>query len=1625
MAEAFDPYHKWLGISPKDQPPNHYRLLGIELFESDPDVIEGAADQRMAHLRTFQTGQNSALSQRILNELSAAKVCLFDRERKAEYDRQLQAKLLTSTKSGGADPPRAEPLAIPEPAPIVIAQSASPVLAAHKRAKRKSPAWRQPAALACAGVAALALIAAIYALSSSPKADVAAANRARPASAKIEKDVAKANSGRRQLDPAKSVKTVAATAGPSAPFEAPPGPANADFEIINASWGAGETQVDVTDGVRKQVKNDRLLTMVWGNLFGSPQDPAPGAQKKLRIQYRARGRVYALEYPEFSFVYLDGNPLASPTAAADGLELLEARYGAGDTYLDVLPEARERVRDGRFSVAEDEFYKVEVVPEGWDAGMWANAFKVLWVRYRSATGEHFAYAWNSQLLTIDCRPQQTAGSPVDLLQLIDVKRDAVQGDWKLDGRGLLAPGEKYDRLQLPADAPDEYVLTVVVEAEGELRDVSAGLRIGGRQVLCCLDGDKGSASGLNKVNNAWFNQPDKNPTFSWRMSRLLEQGRPNMLTYIVRKTSLRVLRDGAEMMKWSGDPRTLSLSPNYEVRDPRNLFLQSYDMPFRVTKLELAPLGPAKSEMLVRPEPNQPVDLLAAIDLDRDAVHGDWRLDGPALVSPGDRRRALQLPAVLPESYRLEVAAARESGNDCLSFTLPVGGVQTSLVIDGYQGKLSGLQTIDGKDIEHNGENETRREASIFADGQPKAIAITVRKNRVQMACDGRQLVDWTGDVKRLAPTEKLPYKDRIYLDDWYSRYRITKIVLTPLSADHEADSPPVLAGEPVDVLKQINLQRDAVKGDWQLIDGVLVTPEEEFSRLMLPAPPSPEYRLIVVAERVKGNWGLATGLVVGGRQVVAGIDCFDGYHSGLELLDDKGSSDNETTLNGRLLVDGRPSTLAYTVRRNGIEVSLDGRTVIDWHGDPKRLSMIEEWKIPDSARLSLNTFKTVCRISKIELAPLTSEPATGPSAPSGLLKIFEDEAQFVAALTSGDGAAELVRDEKYSGRASVKVGNGQRFIEHLPGVEANIRKQPKGPNEFRYLRFAWKKRGGKEVLLQLHYPNNWLRYSAGPYQGNGFAESLRVTKELPADFVEVTRDLAADFGEFTLTGLGLTPVDGDCAWFDHIYLARTLEDFDRIPTTRAAPPQAAAGKHGGPRTLGDLVAGDGPLSPPPDEAAEKKARQEIRKTFGADLAAAKKPDEKRKLAERFIHVAGETRDDSPSLYVLLREAADLGEAAGDLDLAWQAVDELAQSHVVDAIALKQQSLAEIGKGAKSPQQTHEMADAACRLLADALAAGQPAAAKKIAAQAQSFAKRAKDAALVKEIGVRTRNAGKWAAEFEQASAARETLKTKPDDPKANFTLGRYELCAAGDWKQALPKLAKGGDANWQKLAKEELELTSGPAMAERQLAAGDGWWDLAQKESWPGRHYLRMRAAERYRGARPSPAGKDKARVDERLRALLAEDDGLPAWELFGIRGEHNRGSYVRLPHGVGLRTPIDYDGPIEVAFEARTDGVNIRLYAHGNEAVVWNWEANPAEMLVRRPTGAQTTVKAAPLEADRWYALRYVVTPQGMTISVDGAVVFTEAGDYRGAPRSHVMVHGWQDSIVDVRKLVVKPLD
>ncbi len=105
MAEKFDPYYRWLGIPPEEQPPNYYRLLGVTVFENQADVIEAAADRQMGYLRTFQTGSHASLSQRLLNEVATARVCLLSPQKRAEYDAKLRETIQPSTAAATKQEP--------------------------------------------------------------------------------------------------------------------------------------------------------------------------------------------------------------------------------------------------------------------------------------------------------------------------------------------------------------------------------------------------------------------------------------------------------------------------------------------------------------------------------------------------------------------------------------------------------------------------------------------------------------------------------------------------------------------------------------------------------------------------------------------------------------------------------------------------------------------------------------------------------------------------------------------------------------------------------------------------------------------------------------------------------------------------------------------------------------------------------------------------------------------------------------------------------------------------------------------------------------------------------------------------------------------------------------------------------------------------------------------------------------------------------------------------------------------------------------------------------------------------------------------------------------------------------
>ncbi len=104
---AFDPYHKWLGIPPAEQPPSHYRLLGISQQEDDGDVIAAAADQRMDYLHQFAQSERGPDAQRVMDEIARASMCLLDPVRRAAYDATLRSQAAPMTPPQFSSAPKA------------------------------------------------------------------------------------------------------------------------------------------------------------------------------------------------------------------------------------------------------------------------------------------------------------------------------------------------------------------------------------------------------------------------------------------------------------------------------------------------------------------------------------------------------------------------------------------------------------------------------------------------------------------------------------------------------------------------------------------------------------------------------------------------------------------------------------------------------------------------------------------------------------------------------------------------------------------------------------------------------------------------------------------------------------------------------------------------------------------------------------------------------------------------------------------------------------------------------------------------------------------------------------------------------------------------------------------------------------------------------------------------------------------------------------------------------------------------------------------------------------------------------------------------------------------------------
>ncbi len=137
----FDPYLKWLGIRDPLRPPHHYRLLGIDPFESDPDVIKSAANRQINFVSSFVGGEHSAQATELVERLKYVANVLLNAQKKQLYDDALRpfiAQLNQAASQSGiagtpqqTNPDQQHPGQAAHPQPV-HQQTASPVVTANK-----------------------------------------------------------------------------------------------------------------------------------------------------------------------------------------------------------------------------------------------------------------------------------------------------------------------------------------------------------------------------------------------------------------------------------------------------------------------------------------------------------------------------------------------------------------------------------------------------------------------------------------------------------------------------------------------------------------------------------------------------------------------------------------------------------------------------------------------------------------------------------------------------------------------------------------------------------------------------------------------------------------------------------------------------------------------------------------------------------------------------------------------------------------------------------------------------------------------------------------------------------------------------------------------------------------------------------------------------------------------------------------------------------------------------------------------------------------------------------------------------------------------------------------------------
>jgi len=154
------------------------------------------------------------------------------------------------------------------------------------------------------------------------------------------------------------------------------------------------------------------------------------------------------------------------------------------------------------------------------------------------------------------------------------------------------------------------------------------------------------------------------------------------------------------------------------------------------------------------------VDLLKMIDLKKDVISGEWKLQEGKLVSDGSSLARIEIPYEPPEEYDFRLAFARQQGShdvfQCLSRSGKPFHWQMSA---GDDGNLFGFTVLKG-----DGSDNPSIKKGRLENGKRYASLIQVRKNGIKAYLDNTLLTEWKAEYKELGLNNLLKLRNEKYL---------------------------------------------------------------------------------------------------------------------------------------------------------------------------------------------------------------------------------------------------------------------------------------------------------------------------------------------------------------------------------------------------------------------------------------------------------------------------------------------------------------------------------------------------------------------------------------------------------------------------------------------------------------------------------------------------------------------------------------------------------------------------------------------------------------------------------------------------------------------------------------------